>query len=270
MATHTLNASRRLGFCQMVYDFIDQTDKYLALCGSPSRTEFKFCALLAGWESTACQDSKACHWFEIWQRHCRKRHRGKTGRTLADPVEGAPLSERWHVSQEEQTKAFTKVKDGLRQILKATLNHYCPGQPTDLFVAPRSEDPAVLLQLIHASIRNAKAFANAEGLEVFLLTLIELFEQALGAQEDKLRSRKFWLSEIHRRRLGGSPETRTLADVAPAKIRLERQNAFPEKERVDILKKMLPSMRRIAKELQICLDKRNPCSTDVDCESAHE
>lgn len=255
MATHTLSTSANLDYSQIIHHFIGQTEKYVALCYSPKRTEFKFCAFLAGWESTACHNSKASHWFDVWQKYCRKRHHGKTERTLADPVKANPLSEQWRVPREEKAKAYTKVRDGLRHVFKVTFNHYYLGKRTDLSLMTGKDEPAILFQKIRSSFRSAKLFASPEGLELFLLTLIELFEQSLGAKEDNLFSRKVWLSEIHRRRLGGSPETRTLADVAPAEVRLERQNAFSEKERREILRKMLSSMRQITKELQFYLEK---------------
>lgn len=247
-----------LDFVQKVDAFIGQTEKHLALCYSPKRTEFKFCALLAGWESTTCHDSEAAHWFDVWQEYCRKRHHGKLGRTLADPVNASPHSKRWPVPPEEETKAYSKVRDGMRRVWKVTLHHYYPGKYDDLSLTTGMDEAAILFRKIHASFRSGKAFASPEGLEVFLLTLIELFEQSLGTDEEKLISRKLWQSEIRRRRLGGSPETRTLADVAPAEVRLERQKAFPEKERTEILREMLLSMRRITKELRSYLEKQTP------------
>jgi hypothetical protein len=174
------------------------------------------------------------------------------------------LSHGWDIPQEEEKKAFTKVRDGLRQVFKATLDHYYPGNHSDLSLKTETHEPAILFQKIRASSRAARSFASPEGLEVFVLTLIELFEQSLGTKEDNLVSRKLWLSEIHRRRLGGLPETRTLADVAPAEVRLERQNALSEKTRTEILRKMLASMRQIMKKLQGYLAKRTPWGADVD------
>jgi hypothetical protein len=244
-----------LNIANKVDAFIDQTEMYLVLCYSPKRTEFKFCAFLAAWESTACLDSKASGWFDIWQKHCRKRHHGKTSLTLADPVKADPSSERLRLPKNEEVKAYAKVRGGLREVFKTTLGHYYPGIGADLSLRTGTDETAILFQKIRASFRPANSFASPEGLEVFLLTLIALFEQSLGTAEDKLISRKAWLDNIHRRRLGGSPETRTLADVAPAELRLQRQNALPEKERLEILRTMISSMRHIKKEFQYYLSK---------------
>jgi len=249
MTPSTTNLNRYLNFPKKILEFISQTDKYAALCYSPKRTEFEFCALLAAWEATALHNSKASRWVAIWQQRCRKRHQGKAGRTLADPVSRKPLSERWHIPPEEKTKAYTRVKDGLRRVFKATSHHYYPGERGDVPLATGADDPAVLFQKIQASFHTAKKFACPEGLEVFLLTLIELFEQSIGTEEDKLRARKLWRAEIRRRRLGGAPDTKTLADIAPADIRLARQKAFSNEERNEILRKMLLSMRAIMKQL---------------------
>jgi hypothetical protein len=254
---------RHLDFQHKISVLVNQTKKHLALCYSPKRTEFEFCALLAAWESTTLHDSKASHWLDVWQKYCHKRHHGTTGSTLADPVENQPLSERWHVTQEETLKAYATVREGLRHVFKTTLDHYCSGECSILSLSEGTDIPAILFQSIRAAFKTTKSIASPEGLEVFLLTLIELFEQSHGAAENNLFSRKVWHSEIRRRRLGGSAETRTLTDVAPVAIRLERQRAFPEKERNEILLAMLSSMRQITKELQTYLRKRTPKFTEI-------
>jgi hypothetical protein len=96
---------------------------------------------------------------------------------------------------------------------------------------------------------------------MFLLILIELFEQSLGAKEKNLFSRKAWHSEIRRKRLGGSPETRTLADVAPLAVRMERQKALTDKERTTILLEMLSTMTKITKEMQSYLQRFGASAT---------
>src|SRR5271167_1841650 len=127
MVPNTLHPDGHLDFSRKIHELMGQTEKYAALCDSPRRVEFKYCALFAAWESTACHDSKASHWIDVWQRHCRKRHHGKTARTLADPEKASPLS---HGPQEE-AKAYTSVRHGLRQVFRATLNHYYPKDGTD-------------------------------------------------------------------------------------------------------------------------------------------
>ena len=254
MPTQALKINRYIDYSGIIHDFIDQTEKYSALCDSPQRVESKFCAYLAGWESSTCHDSKASHWFEVWQTYCRKHHHGETGRTLAEPVMAIPLSERWAVPQEESVKAYATVREGLRRVLKATLDHYSSGIRDDKALALGIDEPSILFQKIRMSFKTAKSFASPEGLEAFLLTLIELFELSLGATADAMCSREVWRSEIMRRRLGGSSETRTLADVAPVDVRLKRQKAFPECERREILRTLISSMREIAKDIQIYLD----------------
>ena len=147
MATNALRAIRRLDFRRRIHALIDQAEKYAVLCDFPKKVEFRFCAFLAGWESTARHDSKASRWFEIWQEHCRKRHHGKEGRTLADPVKAVSLSERWQVGQEEESKAYKRVRHGLHDVLRITLNHYCPGDGKDLSLQG-SDEPTVLLEKI--------------------------------------------------------------------------------------------------------------------------
>jgi hypothetical protein len=244
-----------LDFPDKVASFIGITENHLSLCYFPKRTEFKFCALLAAWEATARGDSKAAHWFDIWQTHCRKLHHNKVGRTLADPVNSEPFAKRWRISREETAKAYAIVKVGLRCVLKTTLDHYSSEECNSVSLAEGTTSSAILFQLIHLSFKTAKAFACPEGFEMFILTLIESFEESLGADQDEHVAHKVWLSEIRRRRLGGTPETRTLADVAPAAVRLERQNALPEEERLGILRKLLITMRQITKELRSYLAK---------------
>jgi hypothetical protein len=256
MAIRQVSSYKHVSFPQRIRDLGDQVEKRAARCGSLERIEFKFCALLAGWESTALHDSKASYWFDLWQERCRKRHRGKAGRTLADPVTAASESGHRHVPGDERIKAYKRVRDGLRQVFKRVLDHYYPEGRDHLSLAAGTSDSAVLFQKVGDSFKSAAALAGPEGLEVFVLTLIELFEESLGTHQDSLISHKAWLSEIRRRRLGGSPETRTLADVAPADVRLDRQNAMPEQKRIEITRKMLSSMRQITGALESYLEKR--------------
>ena len=109
-----------LDFPRKLNVLVDQTEKHLALCYSPKRTEFEFCALLAAWESTTLCDGKASRWFEVWQKHCRKRHHGNGGRTVADSVHDQLLSEQWGITPEETTKATRQC-----------------GRECDLFSRPR-------------------------------------------------------------------------------------------------------------------------------------
>jgi hypothetical protein len=255
MTTQTTRENSHVNYHQKIHDLIAQAEKYAMLCDSPKRVEFKLCAFLAGWEATVRHDSKAWHWFALWQGFCRKRHRGKTGRTLGDPVKAPSLSERWHVPQEEEAKAYKSVRDGLRRVFEVTLSHCCPTGRENLCLMTGTDEPAILFQKIRDSLESGKSFATPEGFEVFLLTLIELFEQSVGANDSSRYAHEAWLSEIHRRRLGGSPETRTLADVAPAQVRLERQNAFSEKERTKILRTILSAMRQLAEKLGSYLEK---------------
>lgn len=214
------------------------------------------------WEATARRDNRASHWFDLWQKYCVKLHHGKRGLTLGDSVTPNLHRERWLVPQEEEAKAYKRVRDGLRQVFNKTVEHYFPGSAADPTLMTGRDDAAILYHVIRTSFRIAKTFASPEGMEFFLLTLIKSFEQSLGAKEDRLFCQKVWYWEIRRRRLGGPPQTKTLADVAPAKVRSERDKAFPEKERLEIVKKMLFSMRRITKELQSYLEKCTPCCND--------
>jgi len=236
--------------------FLRESEKYAALCASPKRVEFKVCALLAAWEATTLHDSKACYWFDLWQKHCGKHHPGKPGRTLADPIEKPPLCTRWHIAQPEAAKAYATVHNGLKRVFKATLSQYSIPDGAGTYCDEINGVSAVLLEMLRTFFRTAESFACPEGVEVFLLTLIELFEQSLGTDENNLFSHKAWLSEIRRRRSGGPPETRTLADVAPAEVRLKRQNALPDEERIEIIGSVVSSMRRIMKDLQLYLEKR--------------
>src|SRR5437588_1790375 len=155
MATHTLNVSGRLDFPQRIDDLIHQTEKYAALCASPKRVEFKFCALLASWEATACHNSEASHWFDIWQKHCLKHHRGTARRTLADPVKASLLTERWHVPQKEETKAYANVRDGMGEVFKATLRYHGFEKSAGPSFTPRMDEASVLYQKVHTSFSAA-------------------------------------------------------------------------------------------------------------------
>lgn len=244
-------------FARKIDELIGHIEKYTALCGSPKRIEFKFCALLAGWEAIVCHDRKASYWFELWRQHCLRHHDGKAGRTLADPIEANTRSKQRPMPAEEEAKAHAQVRDGLRRVFKSTLNHYRPQSDAEASLAAGTNESAILFQKIRDSFRLPKSFSNPEGMEFFLLTLIELFEQSLG-KEDNLFSHKIWRSEIFRRRLGGLPESKTLADVASPEVRAERRSAFSEKERTKILQQMLASMREITNQLQSYLENREP------------
>lgn len=254
LRTEDKKARGSVDFARKIEELIEFVDKYAALCGSPKRVEFKFCALLAGWESTALHDSKASHWHELWQQHCLARHRGKSGRTLADPIAESPRSKQRRLAAEEEARAYAQVKEGLRHVFNSTLHHYFAENDAEASLAEGSNESAILFQKIGDSFKLPQSFSRPEGLEVFLMTLIELFEQSL-VNKDDLFSSKIWRSEIYRRRLGGLAETKTLADVASPEIRLERQNAVSESERSEILQQMLSSMREITKQLHSYLDK---------------
>jgi hypothetical protein len=124
------------------------------------------------------------------------------------------------------------------------------------------EEAGILFQRIRTSFKTAKEFACPEGLEFFLLTLVELFEESLGAEEPKLVSRKLWTAEIRRRRLGGCLDTKTLADVAPAKVRLARQKSLSKDERNEIVWKLVTSVRSMTKELEAWLSSRGDSVLD--------
>jgi hypothetical protein len=256
MALRTADQKERgsVDYARKIEDLIEFAEKYAALCGSPKRVEFKFCALLAAWESAALHDSKASHWYELWQQHCLVRHRGKSGRTLADPIAESPRSKQRRMSADEEARAYAKVKEGLRHVFNSTLHHYRAENDAEASLAEGSNEPAILFQKIRDSFELPQSFSSPEGMEVFLMTLIELFEQSL-VNKDDLFSSKIWRSEIYRRRLGGLAETKTLADVASPEIRSERQNVFSETERTEILQQMLSAMREITKQLHSYLDK---------------
>ncbi len=243
----------QLDIHRKIEDLFIQTERYQQLCLSPKRTEFAFCALLAAWETTTLQESTASRWRDVWQDHCRKRHHGSVGKTLTDSVKARP-----GVTEEERTKAYATVAAGLRRVFKATLKHYALGEAEEQSLVNGSDPQSVLFQTITTSFKTAKSLADPAGFEVYLLTLIELFEQSFGTDEASLYSRKSWLGEIRRRRLGGSPESRTLADVAPVAVRIERQNAMSEKERIETLQTMLSTMRYILADLTTYLEKHLP------------
>jgi hypothetical protein len=152
-----------LEFPKRIGGFLDETARYSVLCLSPKRTEFRFCAFLSAWESTALNDAKATHWLQVWQKECRKRHR-ELGKTLADPASGIPVP-KGHVSQREISKAYKVVLDGLRRVFRGTLSHYSLEESE----FPSSHGaPRVLFQNIGISFKTAKQFACPEGLEMFL------------------------------------------------------------------------------------------------------
>jgi hypothetical protein len=248
MQTTVVTQPQQLDYFGEIKNLFARIEKYPKLFNSPKGTEFEFCALLAAWESTALHDTQSSRWRELWSRHCVERHHRKSGLTLADPVEGPTLSERWHISSEETAKAYKTVRDGMRRVFKATLaKHHL--EAADRSAVP-AQPAAILRQLIDHSLKTAHSFASPEGLESFLLTLMGLFERSLGQDHRKLASREQWHVELRRKRFVGPPETRTLADVAPLNERLTRQAAFPHDERIRILEQMLPTMKQVTKELQ--------------------
>ena len=51
------------------------------------------------------------------------------------------------IGQEEESKAYKRVRHGLHDVLRITLNHYCPGDGKDLSLQG-SDEPTVLLEKI--------------------------------------------------------------------------------------------------------------------------
>jgi hypothetical protein len=137
----------------------------------------------------------------------------------------------------------------LRKVLKATCNHYFPDVAIANLSLAVSSSSSTLLRLINRSFKALKSVAPPAGYEVFLLTLIETFEQSLPSSGDELRSRLAWQSEIRRRRLGGPAQTKTLADIKPVKERMKDLSDFSGPCRQDALSQLLKLLKRLVTKM---------------------
>jgi hypothetical protein len=245
-----------LDFPAKIRAILDRVQERPGMYASPKRLEFGLCARLAAWEALTLHDARSYHWLQVWQEHCGKLHHGRTGLTLADPVGKPGLRQRWGVSQSETTKAYQRVLDGLRRVYQDTLAHYHQSKLVPL--ASNEQAASILGQLITESFHQARSFAEPEGLESYLLTLIELFEWSLGQDPSKLCSRERWQQEIQRKRSLGPPATRTLADVTSLDVRLARAKALLPNERAAILSQIIKSMHQIVKQLDTYLVDKTP------------
>jgi hypothetical protein len=244
-------------------DFRGRIEAVLALAekrpgmfASPHRLEFRLCALLAAWEAVTLRRAQARQWQALWQDACRKLHRRRTGLTLADPVGREDRRQGFVVPETERAKAYAKVLEGLRRVYRGILKE----DRVNGAAGPASlaQSAAVLAKLIAEGFRHGKSLAGPEGLESYLLTLIELFECARGKGGSATQSGELWQREIRRRRSAGPPETRTLADVTSLDKRLERAKAFTPQERKAAAAGLVKAMRRVVGQLDAYLASQRP------------
>ena len=232
-----------LDFPEKIQTILDLVRRRPAMWISPRRLEFQLCALLTAWEAVTLGDEKAHYSLDLWREYSQQLHHGKAGLTLADPVERSRGKGETSSAEQEKSKAYQSVLGGLRKVYKVTRGHY--GEEAIRNSAPGGKATTILSQLITDSFHRGRSFADPEGLEAYLVTLIELFETSLDQDPSTLLSRRLWRQEIQRKRALGPPATRTLADVTPLERRSERSQAPLVKERNAVLHQIVKSMQRI-------------------------
>jgi hypothetical protein len=222
---------------------------------APKALEFQICALLAAWEAITLRDSNSCHWLKLWQERCRKVHRDHPGLTLADAVV-APESNRPRASDRNITaKAHQSVLDGLRRVYKGVLSEYDNLAIDDLTAKDRTAQ--ILAELLTKFFRTGKSFAPPEALETFLLTLIELFESALGPVNSSRHAVALWRREIQKKRSLGPAAQRTLAEVVPFDLRPQDAKQRDPRARESTVIQVVKSMLRVVRILDAYLVQRH-------------
>jgi hypothetical protein len=242
----------RLDLPQRIEAILELARKHPAMWPVPKRLEFQLCAYLVAWETLALTDTSAHHALDLWREQCRRLHR-KPGLTLADPIGRPRLPQRAGLTNQETSKAYQAVLQGLTRVYKATLVHY-PAEPEN---GAASAAPArILNRLLADSLRRPKSFADPHGLEAYLLTLIELLELALAGKGTPSLARRLWRAEIRRQRSLGPSATRTLADVAPADVRAARRKALAAAERVAVVRQVVKSSESVLELMNVYLASR--------------
>ena len=242
----------RLDLQQRIEAILELARKHAAMWPVPKRLEFQLCAYLVAWETLALADASAHHALDLWREQCRKLHR-KPGLTLADPIGRPHLPQRGGLTNQETSKAYQAVLQGLTSVYKSTLVHY-PAEPEN---GAASAAPACILKrLLADSLRGPKSFADPHGLEAYLLTLIELLELALGGKGTPPLARRLWRAEIRRKRSLGPSATRTLADVAPAAVRAARRKALAAAERIAVVRQVVKSFESVLQQMNVYLASR--------------
>jgi hypothetical protein len=200
-----------LDFPSSIQRIIDLARKRPGMFPAPRRLEFRLCALLTAWESLALANAHAQHWFDLWRKHCRQVHGEKSNLTLADALRTRTRDgQGTTLSRQQVSHAYDSVLRGLKSVYKRTRS-VCQTE---------AQDARILADVIARSFDQAKEFADPEGLEIYLLTLIELFEIAAREGKPVLISRTQWRQAIERKRSLGPAATRTLADVVPFEARV--------------------------------------------------
>jgi|GEM_PF-6676626 len=223
--------------------------KHPAMWPLPKRLEFQLCAYLVAWEALAQADATAHHALDLWREQCRKLHR-KPGLTLADPIRRPRVQQRGGLTNQETTRAYQAVLQGLRRVYNSTRAHY----HAETENGTASAAPArILTRLLADSLRQAKSFADPHGLEAYLLTSIELLDLSLGRNGAPLLARRLWRAEIRRKRSLGPGATRTLADVAPADVRAARRKALAAAERIAVVRQIVKSIESIMEQMKSIL-----------------
>jgi hypothetical protein len=245
-----------LDFRGRIGALLDLAEKRPGMFASPRWLELRLCAFLAAWEAVTLHPGQARRWQALWLDACRKLHHGRTDLTLADPVGGPDRRQRPGVPVAETGKAYSRVLEGLRRVYRGVVEQ----DKVNGAVAPtlQAQSAGALAELIAEAFRHGKSLADPEGLESYLLTLIELFECARGKAASATRSGELWQREIRRRRSVGPPETRTLADVTSLDKRLERAKAFPPEERKAVVARLIKAMRRVVQRLDTYLAGQRP------------
>jgi hypothetical protein len=245
----TSEKSKKLDLKADAIDFLSKTERYSKLVEAPRKVEFKCLALLAAWEATAKADVEACQWLRCWRNECAAIHPHKPALTLADTSATPDCPRTPRLSSADEKKAHTRVREGLKRVMKATLAYYFPGEETDDTLFEDYSSSSILFHLIERSFGSIKKIAHPEAYEIFILTLIETFERSLPSSVEELRSRLEWRSEIGRRRLGGAAPTKTLSDLKTVQDRSGSPSQTSRSCQETALSQVLEGLHRVVNEM---------------------
>lgn len=221
-----------LDFSAKIKRHLDLAEKSPDMWPSPTRLEFKVCALLAAWEAVALHHAQAHHWRDLWQTCCAG------SRTLSDRLHAANSTQ---LSKVSLAKSYKQVEHGMKQVYEATKAHYARTK-----LAPPAR---ILDELIKESFQQGRSFACPEGLEVFLLTLVEQLECILASDARPSVANEAWRKEIQKIRGLGPPATRTLSDVTPLAARLAGAKGSSNAEHRQALARIAKHMDMVATDL---------------------
>lgn len=227
-----------------VHNFLVCTRTHAHLVVSAEKVQFKGLALLAAWEAIATADPESSHWLDLWRQEISE-----------SPIAGIDASAPAPGSEEK--KAYSRVENGLKRVLNTAIEHWAPGKRLGGLHFEAATTSTVLFRLIDRSFSSVKSVASPGGYEVFLLALIELFEQAIAALGASPKARFDWQAEISRLLPGGPADSKTLADANSSRKPMERITDDDRTARVATVNQVLMHLRRMAAKMKRYLKNRS-------------